>query len=129
MSKLLGKYQEKSTRTDRVRDVDISFAPLYTQTDYIKSKIKTVVLTREGELLLDPEFGTRVFDLLYNNPTRETLGDIKNNIKFNINKYIEEINQVKVDIDLVDDNTILIKIYYNINDTEDYLEINYAFNI
>lgn len=128
MSKILGKYKDKDVRTDRVRDVKFSLTPIYTHNNYIKEKIKTVVLTRKGELLLDPEFGTSVFDLLFSNASPEALGEAKRDISKQIRNYIEEINQVKIELELKDEYNITIKIYYNINNTDEYLEIDYAFN-
>jgi phage baseplate assembly protein W len=52
----------------------------YTTTDQILSNLKNLVLTRKGERIMEPYFGTDVYDSLFNNITPDVLSNIKTSI-------------------------------------------------
>ena len=52
----------------------------YTTNDQIISNLKNLVLTRKGERIMEPFFGTDVYDSLFNNITDDTLSNIKSSI-------------------------------------------------
>jgi phage baseplate assembly protein W len=68
----------------------------------IKSKIKSllihVVFTPKGQRIRDPEFGTNLIKYIYDVNDEETWGNIKNEIKDVVMKYINgiTINEVSV---------------------------------
>jgi phage baseplate assembly protein W len=75
------------------------FAQSFFTIDAIKSNIKNLLLTRIGERVMQPEFGTRLWQILFENDSAESPIDraIEQTIEDAINKWmpfvsIEEIN-------------------------------------
>lgn len=58
----------------------------------INESLKSLLLTRPGELLGDPEYGCRMLINLFDIKSNGSIEDLKSNILLAINKYIPEIN-------------------------------------
>lgn len=57
----------------------------YTTEEQVISNLKNLLLTRKGERYMQPEFGTDIYNMLFENNTN----DVKSRLKDNITKDIE----------------------------------------
>lgn len=98
------------------------FSMSYTTKDQMKSNFKNLILTRRGERIMQPEFGTNIISSLFENITSNLNDVIAQDIKDSTSRFCPYINISKLDIKSnTDRNLIVIEIYYNlINST--YLE-------
>lgn len=98
------------------------FESSYNTIEQIQSNFKNLLLTGKGERLFNPNFGTRIIQLLFN-PMIDSLSDnIRDDIIETTQLWIPEISIQKIDI--AQDNrekSLSIKIFYIIkNSTEIY---------
>jgi phage baseplate assembly protein W len=78
------------------------FESSYSTNEQVMSNLKNLVLTRKGERIMEPFFGTDVYSSLFNNITEKLIGDIKYSIASAIEFWmpyvtIEELNVVAVE--------------------------------
>lgn len=90
----------------------------------IKSQVVHVVFTPRGQVLRDPEFGTRLIDYVFGQKDDATLSSLKNEIASQIGKYVPaaKFKDIQLINDENSDNGIIIAITYTIkigNKTED----------
>ena len=79
----------------------------YSTTDQILSNLKNLVLTRKGERIMEPFFGTDVYDSLFNNITEETLSNIRSSISDAIDFWMPyvTINKLTANAVLAEDSS------------------------
>jgi phage baseplate assembly protein W len=56
------------------------FEPSYSTNEQVLSNLRNLVLTRKGERIMEPFFGTDIYSSLFNNITERLLADIKSSI-------------------------------------------------
>lgn len=75
------------------------FAQSYQTSEQVKSNIKNLILTRKGERLLHPNFGTDLYNTLFNQNT----DDLESEIERSIDRAIQEwMPYISIDEILVD---------------------------
>ena len=75
------------------------FAQSYQTSEQVKSNIKNLILTRKGERLMHPNFGTDLYNTLFNQNT----DDLESEIERSIDRAIQEwMPYISVDEILVD---------------------------
>lgn len=83
------------------------------------ANLKTLLLTRVGERYMQPEFGTRLADAIFEPNTDEIVTVLNDYITTAINKWLPEITITSIDIKSNDDDKnrhiIHIQILFNIN--------------
>ena len=82
----------------------------------IKADITHLLLTRKGDRLYNPEFGSGLYDYLFEQIDETTIGDVKNELEVNIGKYIPNvtINEIKITPN-PDENHIKVNLDYSVN--------------
>jgi phage baseplate assembly protein W len=90
------------------------FNKTYNTKDQIKSNFINLLLTNKGERILNPEFGSSLKQLLFENITPITEENIKDAIISSANIYLPEIQVVNIILNNEYDNNI-------INITIDYI--------
>ena len=100
----------------------------YNTKDQIKSNFINLLLTNKGERILNPEFGSSLRQLLFENITPITEENIKDAIISSANIYLPEIQVVNITLNNeYDSNTINITIDYvlRISGTSEQITISF----
>ena len=86
--------------------------------DQVKSNIKNLILTKKGERLMQPDFGTNLYEVLFNPNTDELEQRIQNSIEDAIAFWMPYINVVEIFVDQkntdIDSNIFAVSLKYQI---------------
>jgi phage baseplate assembly protein W len=92
------------------------FNSTYSTKDQIKSNIINLFLTKKGERIENPEFGTDINKLLFENINNDILSNLKQELYNSVNKFIPNITILNINITPEPDtNTIYIETQYKLN--------------
>jgi phage baseplate assembly protein W len=92
------------------------FNSTYSTKDQIKSNIINLFLTKKGERIENPEFGTDINRLLFNNIDNNILSNLRQELYDSVNKFIPNITILNINITPEPDtNTIYIETQYKLN--------------
>ena len=97
-----------------------TFEQSFLTKDQIKSNIKNLLLTKKGERILQPEFGSGLQSLLFEPNVDDLAGKIEDTINDSLKKWLpyvtmEEINIESTD-ELRDNNRLNVSIDFRIGD-------------
>jgi phage baseplate assembly protein W len=104
------------------------FNKTFSTKEQIKSNLINLLLTSKGERILNPEFGSELRQLLFENITSSTEENIKNTIITSADIYIPEIQIIDININNeYDNNTVNVIINYilRISNTADQITISF----
>lgn len=92
----------------------------------IIQKYEMLIFTNKGDLLMDPDFGADLYTYLYE--TKLSSDFIENIIREQIEKYIEELNNIdyELNVEFFDDperHQEFMVIYFKLNEVEVYAEV------
>ena len=73
--------------------------------DQIKSNIKNLLLTKKGERVFQPDFGSGIHDLLFNPATERFEEDVENTINEALEKWLPYVIVEDFDVDVSKDYT------------------------
>lgn len=92
------------------------FNSTYSTKDQIKSNIINLFLTKKGERIENPEFGTNINKLLFENINNDILSNLKQELYNSVNRFIPNITILNINITPeIDTNTIYIETQYKLN--------------
>ena len=106
---------------------NVPFKLNYTTSDQLKSNITTYFSTKKGERFLNPNYGSNVFNQLFD-PMTPVLGEnLEQLIKDELQLNFPQVNLTSVEIlQSTDSHTIVVSLGYRVfNNEEDTLEINF----
>ena len=113
-------------------DIPISGQAVFNQTfetkDAIKANLINYFLTNKGERFLNPDFGSNIRRLLFENITEESLSEIEAVVADDLEKFFPRVKPTLIQLaSNPDTNTIVFFLRYAISDTniEDELIINF----
>lgn len=103
-----------------------------TETDNkaIKADLLHLLLTRKGQRLYNPDFGTRLLEYIYEPYDGLTFAEVKSEIETEINRYLPNIrlNNLTVDPSPLSEYAVLVTIDFTITDdifeSSDLIQIN-----
>jgi phage baseplate assembly protein W len=104
------------------------FNSTYQTKDAIKTNIINYFLTGVGERYLNPNFGTILRNLMFENINQDTVDRVKNTVRRGLSEYFPTVNPVDFRVDgEPDTNTVTLTLKYSIRDTniEDEVVINF----
>jgi len=82
------------------RGSDGYFAQSFKTFDQIRSNLKNLLLTKKGERILQPEFGSGLHDLLFNPATEKFEEDLENTINDAVTKWLPYVIVEDINIDI-----------------------------
>ena len=80
----------------------------------VKNSVRNLLLTNEGDRPFQPEVGSNLSALLFENLNPFTMESIRMNIKDMLNSFEPRINDIGVQIDNNDFNSIRVTVTFNI---------------
>lgn len=96
----------------------------------IKADLMHLILTRKGQRLYNPEFGTDLLKFIFEPEDGMTLSGIKTEITTVVKKYLPklQINEISVEESPVSEYAVVVRLDYTITDdvftTSDFVIIN-----
>jgi phage baseplate assembly protein W len=81
-----------------------------TSLDDIRSSLYFFVTTKKGERWYDPDFGTRLYEFLFEKNDDIVASEIKQSLKTDIEKYFKNLLIEEITVDQIQTNTININI-------------------
>ena len=82
------------------RGSDGYFAQSFKTFDQVRSNLKNLLLTKKGERILQPEFGSGLHDLLFNPATEKFEEDLENTINDAVAKWLPYVIVEDINIDI-----------------------------
>jgi len=101
-----------------------------TETEAIKSDLMHLILTRKGQRLYNPDFGTDLLRFIFEPEDGLTLSKIKDEIKTVVKRFLPklQINQITVEQSTESEYAAVVRLDYSITDdvftTSDFIIIN-----
>lgn len=114
--------------TSPTRRGDVMFQQTFTSFDAAKSNLRNLLLTRKGERVMQPEFGSGLFSVLFepmdDNEFEQTLVDtITNSVNFWLPYIsIQEIN-VEMSNEMKDQNKATLEVKFTVGESIDLQSI------
>ena len=96
----------------------------------IKADLMHIILTRKGERLYLPDFGTNLLQFIFNPNDSKTQSEIKDEISQVVKKYLPKlvINEIIVERSVNNEHAATVRIDYTVTDdvfeTTDFVIIN-----
>ena len=82
------------------RGSDGYFAQSFKTFDQVRSNLKNLLLTKKGERILQPEFGSGLHDLLFNPATEKFEEDLESTINDAVTKWLPYVIVEDINIDI-----------------------------
>ena len=93
------------------------FNSTFTTEEQVISNLKNLLLTRKGERLMQPNFGTNIQDSLFQPNTRLLVEELKSSITDDITFWLPYIEIIDIDvIRSTDNNAINIQLQFRVSD-------------
>ena len=79
------------------------FATAFTSFEQAKSNLKNLLLTRKGERMLQPNFGSGIHELLFEQATDNLEERLQENITDSVNFWLPYIDIDEIEVNMTDD--------------------------
>lgn len=102
------------------------FNPTYQTKDQVKANLINYILTNKGERVFNPNFGSNLRELLFENIENNTLEILRQRIQNDISTYFPFILVQEIELNgRPDENSIDFKLSYSVPNlgVEDYINI------
>lgn len=83
---------------------NVAFKQNYTEIEQLKTNIKNLLLTKRGERLMNPLFGSGVETVLFEPITDEFEDKIQDIITTSVEKYIPNVSIDEINVDMSNEN-------------------------
>ncbi len=87
------------------RGADGYFAQSFRTFDQVRSNLKNLLLTKKGERILQPEFGSGLHDLLFNPATDKFEEDLETTINESVAKWLPYVIVEDINVDISKEQT------------------------
>jgi phage baseplate assembly protein W len=87
-----------------IQITNVAFKQNYTEIEQLKSNIKNLLLTKRGERLMNPFFGTGVETLLFEQITDDFEDKVQEIITNSVERYIPNVNIDEINVDMSNEN-------------------------
>jgi uncharacterized protein len=107
-----------------------TFTQTFQTSEQVKSNIKNLLLTKKGERILQPEFGSGLQELLFEPSTTDFEGRIEDTINESIEQWLPYVTVEEIDIEatdeLRDNNKINVSLKFRIGNNVDLNEVTFT---
>ena len=117
-----GSFAEGDSTIGSPRFAGGEFNQSFTSAVQVKSNLKNLILTNQGERVYHPTFGCGIYAALFENATEELVEGLKNTIRSQVGTWLPYVTLDKIEfgMDQIDDNKILLALDYHLyNNTLD----------
>ena len=105
------------------------FASAFTSFEQAKSNLKNLLLTRKGERIFQPNFGSGIHELLFEQATDDLEGRLQENITDSVNFWLPYINIDTIEVNMTDEMkdryTTEMKIQFTVGNVYEPQEITF----
>lgn len=100
-----------------------------TNEDAVKQSIRNIILTKTGERLYNPNFGSQISSLLFEHFSETTQASLKNVIETAIKNHEPRasVNDVRVEGD-IDSNSLVVTILFSVINKEEPITLQLILN-
>ena len=70
----------------------------YDMGDVVKSELMHLIFTPKGQRIRNPEFGTRLINFIFSPNDNDTWGDVKQEIKEAVSKFMPSVNLTDINV-------------------------------
>tara|TARA_B110000090_G_scaffold172116_1_gene192505 strand:- start:1795 stop:2223 length:429 start_codon:yes stop_codon:yes gene_type:complete len=113
-----------------IQITNTAFAQTFQTSEQVKSNIKNLLLTKKGERILQPEFGSGLQELLFEPNVDDFEGRIEDTINESLEQWLPYVTAEEIDIDasdkLRDNNRINVSVKFRIGDNTDLNEVTFT---
>ena len=113
-----------------IQITNTAFAQTFQTSEQVKSNIKNLLLTKKGERILQPEFGSGLQELLFEPNVDDFEGRIEDTINESLEQWLPYVTAEEIDIDasdtLRDNNRINVSVKFRIGDNADLNEVTFT---
>jgi len=103
----------------------IVFSQSYTTQEQVVSNLKNLLLTRKGERYMQPNFGTDIYSMLFQNNVEDIRRSLEDSIRADIEYWLPYITVNNIDITSSDDmQSLSIKLSFTITNIGSEMVIN-----
>ena len=113
-----------------IQITNTAFEQTFQTSEQVKSNIKNLLLTKKGERILQPEFGSGLQALLFEPNFDDFEGRIEDTINESLEQWLPYVTAEEIDIDasdtLRDNNRINVSVKFRIGDNADLNEVTFT---
>ena len=113
-----------------IQITNTAFEQTFQTSEQVKSNIKNLLLTKKGERILQPEFGSGLQALLFEPNVDDFEGRIEDTINESLEQWLPYVTAEEIDIDasdtLRDNNKINVSVKFRIGDSADLNEVTFT---
>ena len=113
-----------------IQITNTAFEQTFQTSEQVKSNIKNLLLTKKGERILQPEFGSGLQELLFEPNVDDFEGRIEDTINESLEQWLPYVTAEEINIDasdeLRDNNRINVSVKFRIGDNADLNEVTFT---
>lgn len=113
-----------------IQITNTAFEQTFQTSEQVKSNIKNLLLTKRGERILQPEFGSGLQELLFEPNVDDFEGRIEDTINESLEQWLPYVTAEEINIDvsdeLRDNNRINVSVKFRIGDNTDLNEVTFT---
>ena len=113
-----------------IQITNTAFEQTFQTSEQVKSNIKNLLLTKKGERILQPEFGSGLQSLLFEPNVDDFESRIEDTINESLEQWLPYVTAEEIDIDasdtLRDNNRINVSVKFRIGDSADLNEVTFT---
>lgn len=87
----------------------------YDMGDVVKSELMHLIFTPKGQRIRNPEFGTRLINFIFSPNDNDTWGDVKQEIKEAVSKFMPSVNLTNINVYQEDTYGLIARIDYTVD--------------
>lgn len=115
------------------RSGDGYFDKTYTSIDQVKANLINLLATRRGERIMNPEFGSNLERIIFEQSTRDIEEAITSEIENTVGRWMPQVDITNINIERRnDENAVLVDVTFDTvflpNNKEENLELWFSFN-
>jgi len=113
-----------------IQITNTAFEQTFQTSEQVKSNIKNLLLTKRGERILQPEFGSGLQELLFEPNVDDFEGRIEDTINESLEQWLPYVTAEEIVVDssdtLRDNNRINVSVKFRIGDNTDLNEVTFT---